>query len=317
MGLTYSLRPISDRSGFTGPPVTGSRNPFEAPWQNTLIVLEHELWHLDADRVVLELDVREQDIRIDGTLRANARTEASPAVRLAFVTPDGPMQFATDRYGWDYADRPISDGWKQNARAIALGLEALRKVDRYGITRNREQYRGFQALPPGTGVTPTGMTVDLALEVIDRESGWTAGGHALLATQLGEALRVARANTHPDRNGGDRSRWNAVDEAEQVLNRAGQAVTGEEQAPPAFELKWDVMWCARHLEPFRAEWPRGAAVAMVKLLQAAAAMPAVIDAAHGQATGLPAALERFAPLCCFVPHEQLLEIYRDVEVQAP
>lgn len=30
---------------------------------------------------------------------------------------------------------------------------------------------------------------------------------------------------------------------------------------PQVTLDWS-LWCARHLEPYRAEWPKGAAVAM-------------------------------------------------------
>lgn len=36
--------------------------------------------------------------------------------------------------------------WQINLRAIALGLEALRKLDRYGITSRGEQYTGWRAI---------------------------------------------------------------------------------------------------------------------------------------------------------------------------
>jgi len=44
-------------------------------------------------------------------------------------------------------------------RAIALALEALRKVDRYGV-RSGSQYAGFKALPPGDFAAA--MTPELA-----------------------------------------------------------------------------------------------------------------------------------------------------------
>lgn len=50
-------------------------------------------------------------------------------------------------------------------------------------------------------------------------------------------------------------------------------------------------------------------MAMLKLFQAAAAMPTVADAAHGDATQLSQALVRFAPVCCFVGSQVLDEIY--------
>ena len=37
--------------------------------------------------------------------------------------------------------------WQANVRGIALALEALRAVDRYGVTQQAEQYRGWTALP--------------------------------------------------------------------------------------------------------------------------------------------------------------------------
>lgn len=42
------------------------------------------------------------------------------------------------------------DNWQHNVRSIALALQALRAVDRYGVTRRAEQYRGWGKLPaPG------------------------------------------------------------------------------------------------------------------------------------------------------------------------
>lgn len=77
---------------------------------------------------------------------------------------------------------------------------------------------------------------------------------------------------------------------------------------PLVQLDWS-LWCARHLEPYRARWPEGAALAMLALFQAAAKMPAVVDAAGGQTGRLTQALQRFRPLCCFVGKAVLDEIY--------
>lgn len=76
------------------------------------------------------------------------------------------------------------------------------------------------------------------------------------------------------------------------------------------ELTWD-LWCGRHLEPYRAKWPLGASVAMLMLLQAAAKMPAVVEFAHGDANQLTTALQRFKPICCFIPKAELDKIYAD------
>jgi hypothetical protein len=208
MSLQYTLRPISDRSAFTGPPLTGQRNPFEAPWRSTLDLLERELYYLDGKNVVLEIDVRERDIRVDGSLRADARAPASPGARLAFESQHGPLIYGTDRYGWDYSDRPYAEGWKQNVRAIALGMEALRRVDRYGIASRGEQYRGWQQLEAG----PAKLTTEQAWQVLRTHAG--AGPEAVSAPELYRAAKVA---THPDHNGGLRGPWDDVERAAKTL----------------------------------------------------------------------------------------------------
>lgn len=88
------------------------------------------------------------------------------------------------------------------------------------------------------------------------------------------------------------------------------AQEGAADDTPQVTLDWS-LWCPRHLEPYRAAWPKGAAVAMLALFKAAAAMPAVSDAAGGDAANLTAALQRFKPLCCFVSKEKLDAIYAE------
>lgn len=65
---------------------------------------------------------------------------------------------------------------------------------------------------------------------------------------------------------------------------------------------WDV-FCPRHLEPFRANWPKGYPLAMMWLFQYAASMPAIQDAADRDANKLTAAVREFSPVCCFVPDD--------------
>lgn len=226
MSLTYTVRPISDRTAFTG---KHQPSQFKVRWSDALDLLEREYRQLNGRHLVLEVDVEEWHIRNDGGLYANARA-ATPAVRVAFESKFGPIVMATDRFvrgaasfyvsGWSGRDRRESmQDWQHNVYAIAKSLEALRMVDRYGVTKRGEQYTGWKALPPGTGLAPTGMTVDLALKVLSEETGGNSAG---TAEGLAVLLRNAKANAHPDRNNGDRSRWNAVDEAEQVLRRAGR-----------------------------------------------------------------------------------------------
>lgn len=209
----YTLRPISDRTPFTGKHVYSD---FDSTWSKTRELLARELRAISARNVVLEVDFRERDLRLDGELRADAKCQ-SPAVRLAFESKHGPLVYATDRFVARYSRDPMED-WQHNVRAIALGLEALRKVDRYAISQRGEQYAGYRALPAGIGIGATHMTRETAVEVIRTEAELTE--HEMRVIDIKAAIRTAKANAHPDRNNGDRSRWNAVEQAVLVLTRA-------------------------------------------------------------------------------------------------
>ncbi|OIN81652.1 hypothetical protein BMG05_06490 [Mycobacterium malmoense] len=104
--------------------------------------------------------------------------------------------------------------WHDNLRAITLTLEALRKVDRYGVTQTGQQYRGWQAIeatPSGSGITVVAAIERLA-DLADMPLPSTPEAVAL-------AYRRARAVTHPDRNGGDHTGWYEVEKLADFLRR--------------------------------------------------------------------------------------------------
>lgn len=183
--MRYETRPLGAWLG----PVTGDRAParrFSASWQSTLELLAKETEALGANIVVVQVDVTEADIRRDGMIRANARP-GMPGVKISFESRFGPLTYATDAY----------DDWRGNVRAIALGLEALRAVDRYGITKTGEQYRGFRAIE---GAPTDTMTVDEAVRLLAAQSGITILGPGdMSAVRL--AYRRAVQEHHPDRGG--------------------------------------------------------------------------------------------------------------------
>jgi hypothetical protein len=117
-----------------------SRWTFKAAWSDTLQLLHRELRQLGARDIVVGCGLRPEDIRQDGWPRASAREPVHPGVEISFDTAQGRLVYATD----------VCQGWEHNVRAIALGLQALRAVDRHGITRRGEQYAGFKTLPPAT-----------------------------------------------------------------------------------------------------------------------------------------------------------------------
>lgn len=162
-----------------------SRYTFKASWSSTLDLLDRELRLLDAANVILGVNLRQQDIRQDGWPRSNAQQPIHPGVEVSFNSgaiakldpvvrrglilirqAGGDARSAAKRHhpdvGGDHADfvaiqaaidptkrlvyaTDCCEFWQHNVRSIALGLQALRAVDRYGISRRGEQYAGFKA----------------------------------------------------------------------------------------------------------------------------------------------------------------------------
>lgn len=201
---------------------TGHREPtpFKANWSDTVDLLAREIEHLVTGRdpeVVMQLAITEAECRLDGWVRANARPP-HPGVILSFESRHGPLRYHTDRFenrGWS----GYLPGWQSNVRAIALGLEALRKVDRYGISKAGEQYRGWNALPPGRAMGAA-MTVEDAARLIAHHSDDPEGrtpeveGDPAFALAL---FKEAARNVHPDHNGGDGQLMADVNEARELL----------------------------------------------------------------------------------------------------
>jgi hypothetical protein len=157
-------------------------SPFRAPYQDTIDLLEREVRMLGARQVVIELAIQESDLRLDGQPYASTKPR-HPGVTVAFESRHGALKYTADKFAT----------WTENLRAIALGLEALRKVDRYGMTSRGEQYAGWKALPAG-GPTP--------------EQG------AAIIREHGNLKRALLA-THPD-HGGDPEQFAAVQAAREA-----------------------------------------------------------------------------------------------------
>lgn len=133
---------------------------------------------------MIQLDLTDSEIRLDGLPRATAKP-ASPMVIVSFESRHGPLRYMTD----------VFLDWKANLRAIALGLEALRKVDRYGITKRGEQYRGWAALPAGADEEIS--TPEQAARFIS-EYSWQTIEADTPAEEIIFAYRRAAKRLHPD-----------------------------------------------------------------------------------------------------------------------
>lgn len=202
---------------------TRADSPFSSTWSATRAVLDLELRQLNAADVVIELAVPPSAIRVDGGLRADARLPDHPGVILSFDSTHGPLRYATDVYQKAQWRRNALEGWQANLRAIALGLEALRKVDRYGIAGRGEQYTGWSALGPGVIAAPAAaMTADEAAHFIADATGDPfLGAFEVLQTWAdGRDLvyRQAAKRLHPD-TGGDPEAFKRLQTARDTLDR--------------------------------------------------------------------------------------------------
>lgn len=197
--MDFTFRPLV---GWPGPMTTGrKRAKFRAGYNDTLKLLDAELRHLGARNVVLQVALREDEIRLDGKPRAGSRP-SHPGVILSFDSKHGPLSYPCDRFG----------DWVDNLRAIALSLEHLRAVDRYGVTKRGEQYQGWTALPPPAS---SPMTKVEACQVLLRLSGAQAVEMGDVEQQR-KLYRQAAMKHHPDR-GGDAEQFKRLQAVKDVL----------------------------------------------------------------------------------------------------
>lgn len=129
---------------------------------------------------------------------------------LSFESKVGFLSYPCDTY----------TDWQANVRAIALALAALRAVDRYGVTRRAEQYKGWARLeapkPPATDVAVSALRTLCAIGSI--EPALTLSLIVADKKLLTFAYQKAVFKSHPD-HGGDAELFRQVQEAKAVLDR--------------------------------------------------------------------------------------------------
>lgn len=159
-------------------------NPrFTGTYSSTLDLLDRELTFLRATDVALLVDADHSGVRRDGQLAANAKVRYHGVI-LRFSTPKfGVLTYTCNTFGngseWTGGNYRTLPAWQMNLRAIALGLEALRKVERYGIAERGQQYAGFAQIGTGTAM---GRTLD----------------HAMTEAEAWMVLREGAESEHPD-----------------------------------------------------------------------------------------------------------------------
>lgn len=180
--MNIIFRPIDEWPG----ELTRKRipSPFKANDVDTEKLLRYEVKRLDGKMLVVQLAISEMDLRISDNRPKRRADYRHPGVIVSFESKHGPLKYSTD----------VFDRWHANLRAVALGLEALRRVDRYGIAERGEQYTGWIELEAA------GSSPSAAQELLDSYGG----------------LRAALKATHPDR-GGDSEAFAKVQEAKEML----------------------------------------------------------------------------------------------------
>lgn len=142
---------------------------FKTTWARSLAKLEEEVRKSGGTDTVIGIVATPDQLTFAGVPRANMKV-LYRGVEVSFEKDGQRLAFQTDVYPWLH----------DNIHAIALTLEALRAVDRYGATSGQEQYRGFAMLPPGGPDPARGKTLVEA-----------AGGD----------VRAALRKHHPDHGG--------------------------------------------------------------------------------------------------------------------
>lgn len=200
----------------------GTSSPFKATYRSTLELLDKELAHLNARDVILQLDASERDCRRDGQLRADAKVKYRGVILSVDTREHGTLTWSCDEFmRWNQ-----TEAWQANLRAIALGLEALRKVERYGIAGRGQQYAGYAELPSGIALGAHKMTLHEASVVLAEATGEPMDGGDLMHdadTPIPEAVerayRIAVKRHHPDA-GGNAEVFRKITEARDLLEGA-------------------------------------------------------------------------------------------------
>lgn len=210
--MDFTFRPIDTWPGGLHQATSRRPSPFDTPYSKTLTLLRKELENLDAKHPVIQLALQEKDIRNDGLPRATCKPE-HPGVILSFGSKHGDLKYATDVF--HNAPGTTHSGWHANLRAIALGLEALRRVDRYGITKRGEQYTGWKELGSGAVPMGAGLNDERAITLLTQHTEGLQWDYDQPG-QVRSAFRIASKTLHPD-VGGDAETFMQVKAAAEYL----------------------------------------------------------------------------------------------------
>jgi hypothetical protein len=202
--LNARFVPIENWPGTPTPSWRRKNASFRATYIQTLDLLEDELNKLKARDVLIQAYFRRDQLRNDSWPKTNA-APSDVGVIVSFDSPKGPLSFPCDNF----------NTFDDNLRAIALALQALRAVDRYGVTRNNEQYKGWaQIAAPTNQPSP-----EAAARTIENRTGISHLEILASAEIFRIAYRQAAGKVHPDRPGGSQDLFVELSQAKEALEK--------------------------------------------------------------------------------------------------
>lgn len=181
-------------------------SPFSSTYTSTMDLLQKELRHLKARSAFIQVDLRDHDrgVRLDGQLRSGALVDHPGVILTIETAAHGTLVYPCDAF----SGRSGRPAWQENLRAVALGLEALRRVERYGIAERGQQYAGFRELGSGTEMGGATQTREQVARYLATMAGWATDTdlHAVLNHPgvVDQLYRQAAMVHHPD-HGGDQT----------------------------------------------------------------------------------------------------------------
>ncbi len=172
---------------------------FGKTWTEVQTILERELRFLGyrTGSVVLQTAHSPYDVRKDGKLRSDVRKPEHPGIVLKFDVYNSEakryeqMSFECDQF----------TEWKANVRAVADAMEALRKVNRYGVSgggKSNAHYEGYKALPSANGFTDDDFADGMLAGFIAHFSEFQPMEILKNQEVLAKAYKQAAAKLHPD-----------------------------------------------------------------------------------------------------------------------
>lgn len=195
-------------------PLGDERSKFKLAYNRILDKLEYETGKLNATDIFLEAGLHLGQIRNDGWPHS-ASNPIHAGVILYFKSKDGDLRFPCGTY----------DKWTDNLYAIALTLENLRAIDRYGVTLGHQQYLGFKSL------AAPAQTIEDHATFLAEQSGTDVYATEIIKDHNAyrQVYRNCARKLHPDSPGSNAGLWDKLQAAKAMLDQHHGLVKEETQ----------------------------------------------------------------------------------------